>query len=204
MQKTGSMIYFPPVGVLVLSFSLIILGLSGCKSQVGEGSELREASALSEEETFSDGQGTGTSAEQEKIYVHVCGEVRTPGVYELPAGSRVYEAVEAAGGMTEAAAAVCLNQAEKVNDGQQIYVPSAEGPGEGEESAGGAADDGKVSLNTASKEELMTLPGIGEVKAEAILRYREEKGGFTSVEQLKDIEGIKDGVFNKVKDQLKI
>ena len=64
--------------------------------------------------------------------------------------------------------------------------------------------DGRINLNTASKEELMTLSGIGEVKAEAILRYREEKGGFTSVEELKGIEGIKEGVFNKVKDQIKI
>ncbi len=61
-----------------------------------------------------------------------------------------------------------------------------------------------MDLNTASKEELMTLSGIGEVKAEAIIRYREEKGGFTSIEELKEIEGIKDGVFGKVKDQIKI
>ena len=66
-----------------------------------------------------------------------------------------------------------------------------------------AADDGRVDLNTAGKEELMALPGIGEVKAEAILRYREEKGRFTSVEELKGVEGIKEGVFGKVKDKVK-
>ena len=114
--------------------------------------------------------------------------------------------IEAAGGMTEKAAESAINQAEKLSDGQQIYVPSeeesSEQPGKGNQAQ--EPDDGKVNLNTAEKEELMSLSGIGEVKAEAIIRYREEKGGFTSIEELKEIEGIKDGVFGKVKDQIKI
>ncbi len=66
------------------------------------------------------------------------------------------------------------------------------------------AGDGKVNINTASREELMTLTGIGEAKAEAIIRYREDKGSFKSAEELKEVEGIKDGVYNKVKDQIKV
>ncbi len=112
--------------------------------------------------------------------------------------------VDAAGGIKETGAYAYLNQAEKLSDGQKIYVPSQEealaqgGDGQSTEEL----SDGRINLNTASKEELMTLSGIGEVKAEAILRYREEKGGFTSVEELKGIEGIKE--FNKVKDQIKL
>lgn len=201
MRKMLSMIRFLFFSTAVLSVSLIVSGLNGCEPQ--ESSELRETSVPDREETFSDEQETDADAQQESIYVYVCGEVSAPGVYELPADSRVYEAVYAAGGMKETAAAAYLNQAEKVSDGQKIYVPSQE------ELAGQAEsmeepDDGRVNLNTATKEELMTLSGIGEVKAEAILRYREETGGFTSVEELMEIEGIKDGVFNKVKDQVKI
>lgn len=144
------------------------------------------------------------------IYIDVCGEVASPGVYELPSGSRVYEAVEKAGGMTENAAAASLNQAEKLTDGQQVYVLSKDEaaarpvPQEGAAGPEGLLQDGKVNINTASKEELMTLPGIGEVKAEAIVRYRETEGSFQTVEDIKKIEGIKDGVFNKIKDQIKI
>lgn len=201
MRKMLSMIRFLFFVTSVLSVSLIVLGLNGCEPQ--ESSELRETYVPDREETFSDEQETDADAQQESIYVYVCGEVSTPGVYELPADSRVYEAVYAAGGMKETAAVTYLNQAEKVSDGQKIYVPSQEELA-GQPESIEAPDDGRVNLNTATKEELMTLSGIGEVKAEAILRYREEKGGFTSVEELKEIEGIKDGVFNKVKDQVKI
>ncbi|MCF2681233.1 ComEA family DNA-binding protein [Faecalicatena contorta] len=139
---------------------------------------------------------------EEHIFVYVCGCVHTPGVYELLPDSRVYEALEAAGGMTEEAAFSSLNQAEKISDGQKIYVPSFE---EAEnQTITEEEEDGQVNLNTASKEVLMTLPGIGEVKAEAIIHYREKKGSFTSIDELKEIEGIKEGVFNKIKDHVKV
>lgn len=187
---------------LYLYFLAGIIGMTGCASREEKSSALQEVYVSEEEETFLE-EETDIQPE-ESIYVHVCGEVNSPGVYELPTGSRVYAAIEAAGGITEKAAA-SLNQAEKLSDGQQIYVPSGE---EAESRAwygqgADEADDGKVNLNTAAKEELMTLSGIGEVKAEAIIRYREENGGFSSIEELKEIEGIKDGVFNKVKDKIK-
>lgn len=146
------------------------------------------------------------------IYVHVCGEVASPGVYELPAGSRLYEAVAAAGGLLDSAAGERLNQAAEAGDGQQIYVPSREEAALGltDAPAGlgnmpeGMAEDGRISLNTASKEQLMTLSGIGEAKAASIISYREEHGGFQRIEELMEVEGIKEGVFNKVKDQIKI
>lgn len=188
---------------LYLYLLIMVVGMTGCSPKEEKSSALQEVHVSDEEETFSE-EETDILPE-ESIYVHVCGEVNAPGVYELPAGSRVYAAIEAAGGITEKAAEASLNQAEKLSDGQQVCVPS------GEEAEGQAlygqdvneADDGKVNLNTAAKEELMTLDGIGEVKAEAIIRYREENGGFSSAEELKEVEGIKDGVFNKVKDHVK-
>lgn len=141
--------------------------------------------------------------EKEGIFVHVCGEVVHPGVYELKAGSRVYEAVKAAGGMSENAAQNFLNQAEILEDGQQIYVPSEEEISD-TDSENGRTDDGKVNLNQASKEQLMTLPGVGEAKADAIIRYRSEKGNFRSIEEIMEIEGIKEGVFKKIEDWITV
>lgn len=147
----------------------------------------------------------GTSEEEETneaaemIFVHVCGEVKQPGVYELDAGSRVYMALDAAGGMTEAAAEDVVNQAEALSDGQQLYIPSKEEYMNQSVQAEGS-DGGKLNINKASKEELMTLSGIGEAKADAIIRYREENGNFQSIEEIMEIEGIKEGVFQKIED----
>ncbi|WP_461811674.1 helix-hairpin-helix domain-containing protein [Faecalimonas sp.] len=137
----------------------------------------------------------------EKIQVvYVCGAVQKPGVYRMPAGSRIYEAIEMAGGMTEQADEAALNQAEKVKDAEQIYVPEKVNEKAEEEKL--QKEDGKINLNTATEEELMSLPGIGQSKAKSIIQYREKKGRFQSVEEIMQIEGIKSGVFNKIKEQI--
>lgn len=158
------------------------------------------------EEMVSEDPGKEQTEEEktEEIYVYVCGAVNAPGVYRLSAESRVFEAIEAAGGMSAGAASDYLNQAEMLSDGQQIYVPGAEEAAQAPSALPAGEEDGKVNLNTAGKEELMTLSGIGEVKAEAVIRYREEHGGFDSVEELKQVEGIKDGVYNQIKDKVRI
>ena len=128
-----------------------------------------------------------------------------PGVYEFAAGSRIYEAIEVAGGLLDSAAVSVLNQAEKMEDGQKIYVPSEDEVQEGQEDPGQEmADDGRVNLNLAGEEELMTLPGIGEKKAQAIISYRESHGGFQSTEELMEVEGIKTGIYEKIKDRIKV
>lgn len=138
-------------------------------------------------------------------YVHVCGEVAEPGVYVLPAGSRVFEAIKAAGGLTENASERSLNLAAPVSDGMQIVVPNPEEAQTVPAAVGisaepGAQDDGGlVNLNTATKEELMTLPGIGESRAEDIIRYREESGGFRTIEDIMKVSGIKNASFEKMK-----
>ena len=151
-------------------------------------------------------------SEEPEIYVDVCGAVEVPGVYRLKAGSRVFQAVEASGGMRSDAAGHYVNGAGVLSDGQQIYIPTKEemenqplpsGREEAREEvpAENAAEQ-KINLNTAGEEELTALPGIGVSKARAILAYRQENGGFSSVEEIRNVPGIKDGTFNKIKDYI--
>ncbi len=153
-------------------------------------------------------------------FVHVCGQVRYPGVYELKEGQRVFEAIEMAGGFGDNAAEDYLNLAEPVWDGMRLEVPDREQVPDTEWEArtgvqsgsrekagisldgGTAPSSGKVNLNTATKEELMTLRGIGEARAEDIIRYREEQGGFGRIEDIMEISGIKDAAFQKIKDDI--
>lgn len=191
------------IGLLVMVLSSLLL--AGCgQTQETTVTELEETGSETIEEPE---DTTKDTMEQGVIVVHVCGCVKRPGVYELPEGSRLYEAIEAAGGAGADAAADYLNQAAVAEDGQQIYIPSISEVQEGtagQEGIPGKQEDDKVNLNTADADELMTLTGIGEAKAEAILQYREEKGGFRSVEELMEVDGIKEGVFNKIKDQIKV
>lgn len=176
--------------------------------------ELREESegGISDGSTGSGDEGgsAGEAGQTESVYVYVCGEVKSPGVYELKSDARVFQAIQLAGGMTEEAALDAVNQARTVTDGEQIYVPTiaeaeAQGTGVGEgTSLTGADGNKKININTAGKEELMTLTGIGEAKALSILTYREEHGAFGSIEELMEIEGIKEGVFNKIKEDITI
>lgn len=155
-----------------------------------------------------------------KVYVDVCGAVAEPGVYQLDADSRVFHAIEAAGGILPEAAGEYINQAEKIEDGQQIYIPTRteaeESPayqnplekGLSDEAAGkresDATDSGKVNLNTADEDALTALTGIGVSKAQAILAYREEHGGFSAIEEILNVPGIKEGTFVKIKDNIAV
>lgn len=161
---------------------------------------------------------TETSAEQEEAtepemeeagvcYVYVCGAVYHPGVYELPGDGRIYEAVEAAGGMTEEAYAESVNLAEHVTDGQMIRILTKEEVASGNplsEETMKAAGDGRLDINRASVQDFMSLPGIGQSKAEAMVSYRDTHGAFASVEEIMNVDGIKEGVFNKIKDRIKV
>lgn len=181
---------------------------AGC-SDKGEES-LEELSVSAESETEEEGAVPQEEQEPaETVYVYVCGAVNAPGVYELKKDARVFEAITLAGGMTAEAAPEAVSQARTVADGEQIYVPTVrevqmQGSGVEDIVTGNADVSGKVNINTAGKEELMTLTGIGEAKAQSILDYREEHGKFGSIEDLMLIEGIKEGVFNKIKEDITI
>ena len=182
-----------------------------------------------QESSTPDGNTTPTS-EPATVYVHVCGAVNTPGVYELDPGTRIFGAIEAAGGFTEDAATDYVNLAELVSDGMKITIPTmeeAERSEAGNEpgftaveypsetgTASGAGTSGSgtsgtsqipgglININTATEDELMTLTGIGEGKARAIITYREEHGAFSQIEDIKNVSGIGDATFNKFKDSI--
>lgn len=147
------------------------------------------------------------------LYVDVAGAVVSPGVYSLPEGSRVFAAIDAAGGFLADAASRYINQALPLTDGEQIYVPTweeAEGeaaavpqvPAAGNAPAG--ADSQRVNINTAGLSELTSLNGIGPGKAQAILDYREEHGGFSSIEEIKQVGGIGETIYDKIKAHIEV
>ena len=184
---------------------------SGGNLEPGEQAEDENISAT-ENNTPEDRRDVENS-EKSGVYVYICGEVIKPGVYELSGDSRIYEAVDAAGGFTENAARECVNLASKVSDGMQITIYNREEAASlqadsasvgGNAGKSGTSGSGLVNLNTATKEELMTLKGIGESKAEDIIRYREKSGGFKKIEDIMKISGIKEAGFQKIKDNITV
>ena len=148
-------------------------------------------------------EGTGNSSYDESVVVYVTGAVLHPGVYEVGGNMRVSDAIEAAGGFKNNAAADYLNLAAQLSDGEKITVPTKK-----EAKALDKDDDSDeshlVNINTAAKEELMTLPGIGESKADAIIAYRQENGGYRNIEELMQISGIKEGVYSKISEYITV
>ena len=197
------------------------------KSNAGDTDQNREAesSAGSTDRTeLSD----ASSEETKTLVVHICGAVSAPGVYELPAGSRIIDAVEAGGGFLPEADEACCNLAEEIVDGCQIYIMTKSescADGQTEKKAGiqtspdsdmqttdrnvrsnsaTALENGLVNLNTADVAALMTLPGIGESRAKAIISYREQHGAFAQIEDIMKISGIKQAAFSKIKDKITV
>ena len=197
------------------------------KSNAGDTDQNREAesSAGSTDRTeLSD----ASSEETKTLVVHICGAVSAPGVYELPAGSRIIDAVEAGGGFLPEADEACCNLAEEIVDGCQIYIMTKSescADGQTEKKAGiqtspdsdmqttdrnvrsnstPALENGLVNLNTADVAALMTLPGIGESRAKAIISYREQHGAFAQIEDIMKISGIKQAAFSKIKDKITV
>ena len=164
--------------------------------------------------------------QQAMIYVDVCGAVANPGVFQLAAGSRVFQAIEAAGGYLPEAALTCVNRAGVLTDGQQLYIltqeemerqglDSAEMAGASDGQMNGSAgtgqntgttaqvqQDNRININTADEAQLITLTGIGATRAQAIIAYREKNGPFAAIEDIMNVQGIKEGTFAKIKDEI--
>ena len=156
-----------------------------------------------------------TTQAVETIAVYLCGEVCNPGVYVLQAGSRLYQAVEEAGGLTANARAEAVNLARILLDSEQIYIPNiAESIDQIEKETQNvispaavvspASSDNLLNINQASESELMQLPGIGQVKAAAIVTYRNSNGPFSSIEEIKNVPGIKEAAFEKIKGMITV
>ena len=194
---------------VLVSMLWLVLVLAGCALQHQEQALVLDTAK--EPVTTNENAMTTIAVKEDTsgtvVYVHVCGAVKTPGVYALKADARIVDAIAAAGGCLKKADETVWNQAEMVTDGQQIYIPSKEETKAKETAVQNGSDSaatGLVNINQATKEQLMTLPGIGEVKAAQIVSYRETNGAFSSIEDIMNIEGIKDGVFQKIKDYITV
>ncbi len=149
-----------------------------------------------------------------EVYIYICGAVKQPGVYTFDHSPRIVEVVEQAGGFTKKADQSSVNLAGQLEDGAQIVVcernkdgTSAINPSAGNDGVSGGSGvsaGSRVNINTAGLEELKTIPGIGDVKAAAIVSYRDEKGSFGAIEDLMNISGIKQGTFDKIKDYVTV
>lgn len=190
---------------------------SDAESAMSQDSTSGSSSGNQENDNDSEKAGSA-SASSDVLVVYVCGAVASPGVYELPAGSRVYAAIAAAGGITQNADPRQINQAAELTDGQQITVltkeelekgtavPGADAGGTtaAASAAGTEVSGAKVNINTASAQELTSLPGIGDSRALDIISYRTENGGFKSIEDIMKVSGIKTALFNRIKDKITV
>lgn len=184
--------------------SLVLVGENGVEVSGGIG----ESTFGEESQPSATGKYALPDADSEevtRIYVYVCGAVNSPGVVALQEGSRAEAALEAAGGFRQDARTDYVNLAARVSDGEKLYFPTEEEtaglPAELSEESGG---DGLININTADEAALCTLSGIGTSKARDILRYREENGPFDSCEDIMNVPGIKENVYNKIRDRIKI
>ena len=157
--------------------------------------------AEEEKQAESDGQ---TAAAQ--IYVDIGGQVKNPGVYTVKEGTRLFEVIEKAGGLTEDAFIEQVNQAEAVTDGQKIVIPSEEDVQQSlpPQTPSGKDGSGLVNINAADSQTLQEIPGVGPATAEKIIAYRTENGRFSSIEDLKNVSGIGDKTFEKMKDKITV
>ncbi|MBR0092787.1 MAG: helix-hairpin-helix domain-containing protein [Lachnospiraceae bacterium] len=145
------------------------------------------------------------SSEETLYYVHVCGAVAREGVYALSAGARVFDAVDAAGGLLDTADGAAVNLAQPVTDGIRIRIPfagedAAEVPGDGDRQTA----NGCININTATLEELRSLNGIGEKRAREIIRYRETHGAFLRIEDIMQVDGIREKLFEQIRERITV
>ena len=194
----------------------------------GSSAESRKKQAESDGSDAGNGTEINSAGETqpEMIYVDVCGAVANPGVFQLAAGSRVFQAIEAAGGYLPEAALTCVNRAGVLTDGQQLYILTQEemerqgldpaemsgasdgqmngsaGTGQNTELPAQVQQDNRININTADEAQLTTLTGIGATRAQAIIAYREENGPFAAIEDIMNVQGIKEGTFAKIKDEI--
>ena len=148
------------------------------------------------------------SAEQDLITVDVKGAVKSPGIYDLPVGSRVHDAVQKAGGLTEEADSKSLNLAQKISDEALVYVPTKGEEAASQQTASGTtpstSKEKKINLNKASLEELKQVKGLGGKRAQDIIDHREANGKFKSVDELKKVSGIGAKTIEKLKDYVTV
>ena len=226
-------------GYCVLITAFMMLLLCGCSRKASEtvlrpiGDTGSEAVSADSAEVASEGQtepaqdagnsgsavntANNKSAARTMIYVYVCGAVRAEGVYELPEGSRVFDAVDAAGGFKAEADTSYVNQAAQVTDGVQIRIPEKTETAQNSslpkqtmttgitpEESSVPGQGALININTADEAGLCEIPGIGAGRAKDIISYRQEHGGFKKIEDIMQVGGIKEKLFNRIKDSITV
>lgn len=208
------------IGSLIIAFICIIFLLVGYVAT-------KPSSTITEEVTSTDKKGkdkenvlvdnskqledNSIENEYKTIVVEIKGEIKKPSVYEMKYGSRVYELIEKAGGYTDKADTVGVNASMKLKDEDCIVIyGKGESPNNNTKNnirtniSSNSSDSDKIDINLATKEELKTLPGVGEVTAQKIIEYRENNGGFSSVEDITKIDRIGEKTLSKFKDKIKV
>jgi competence protein ComEA len=186
-----------------VAVALLLLGARAIRAEGSDGSSYQSGSSFdSGSGSADDGITLGESGSGGDVVVDVTGAVARPGVYRLPAGARVTDAVGRAGGATDGALLEAINLAARLADGQQVVVPK-KGPGGAPlATAGAAAEDGPISLGAATAEQLDTIDGIGPVTAQKIVEYRDQRGGLASVDQLDQVSGIGPATMQSLRARL--
>lgn len=185
-------IYIIIAALLFLTAGVIYVADTSLKTEEDSSNIMNTTSESKEEST--------QTANKEKVVVYVCGNVNSPGIIECDIDSRLYEVINMAGGFSEGADIDALNLADTVKDKDKIYVPL-----KGEASVSDTWDNkGLININKADKEKLTSLPGIGQSRAEDIVKYRTENGTFSAIEDIMNVPGIKESAFNKIKDLISV
>ena len=191
------------VSVILIS-CVFFFACSGGKAKDKEILSFSEEQSPAETESEISSPSPAAEIREQTVWVYVCGAVNQPGVYELSADARKADALNAAGGFTEDAATDAVNLAAHIEDADMLRIPHVGEVCEPEEDGFEQSEmTRKVNINTASESELMTLPGIGKSKAEAITEYRKKAGGFSCIEDLMKVPGIKEGTFERIKEQIR-
>lgn len=186
--------------IQLVNVLFIAMFLCACTACSNVGTNMQAEKSLGALKGLADRTGSADGAVQSApsvgtAFVHMCGAVIYPGVYEVPTDARVCDVLLLAGGFAENARAESVNMAQQVYDGMQVVIPTRS-----EEEAPVVQNSGKINLNTATKEELCTLPGIGNSRAEDIILYRTIHGGFSTAEEIMQVSGIKEATYSKIKD----
>lgn len=187
---------------------LVILSLTACRGKdsaviIPIGEEITSDTEHRDEEMAENADIDVSEDVTGTIFVYVCGAVNNPGVVELPAGSRADDALQAAGGLAENACEDYVNLAARISDGEKLYFPDRE-EAQAWEQEQRAKASGLVNINTAGQELLMTLPGIGESRANDIIDYREKNGLFQTIRDIQNVPGIKESIYEKIQDRIEV
>ncbi|MBV4439493.1 helix-hairpin-helix domain-containing protein [Clostridium tyrobutyricum] len=189
--------------ILIVFIIFLIVGYTNSKpANVSSNEDIFRQEGVKNQKT-QDNKSYGT------ITVYINGQVKNPGVYELKNDSRVEDLVKISGGFKDTADTYSLNLAKKLKDEDYIHVDEIKKDGDGKNNSNkdeksGLSDNGTVNINKASKEELKSIPGVGDVTAENIIEYREQNGDFSSIEDIKNVNRIGDKTFEKLKDKIDV